>query len=616
MASVSDILHKAPHRPGVYLMKNTRGKVFYVGKAKDLHKRMHQYINPGSDTRTFVQILDRILASAEFFITASEKEALILENVLIKKHQPRYNVLIKDDKTYFSLRLDLKPDYPRLDVVRGRKRKQVIHYGPYSSAKKARAMLRLVNKHFMLRDCSDQIFAKATRPCVRHQMGRCHAPCSLEVSRETYHEEVKRVRLFLEGRKELLLAELEPMMKEAAGVLDFERAARIRDQISAVNGSLEKQVVDLSRDEDWDVIGWKREGETATFALIRLRDGVIRGREAFDVTCRALPDSAVISGFVSRYYEEAWPLPKRVLLPSLPEDALTLSQWLSEKRGSKVEVVVAERGAPARLASIAGANADQEFFERHSGQAERKRTLEKLKRILSLKKTPRRIECVDISNFQGSLAVGSMVCFIDGEMAKNEYRRYRIQSMESPDDFGMMREVLSRRFHRGLQEDNLPDLLVVDGGKGQLNVARAIFKELGVASVSVVSLAKSRLKDQVGAGELADEFEGKLRTPERVYLPQVKNPVLLKPGTAELSLLQRLRDEAHRVAITYYRKLHSKRNLRSGLLEIPGIGPKRARLLLRSFGSLKRVRDAEIAEIAKLEGFNTKLAEAVKTYLG
>lgn len=609
--TVADILGAAPHQPGVYLMSNNRMGVFYVGKAKDLHKRMRQYINPGGDERLFVKILDHILDSVEFFITSSEKEALILENTLIKTHRPRYNIRIKDDKNYFSLRIDLEQLFPRLEVVRYRRKDKALYFGPYSSGSKARQMIRLVNKHFMLRDCTDQAFSRATRPCVRHQMGRCHGPCSLPVAPELYRTEINRVRLFLEGRKDLLVSELEPLMREAAQAMEFERAARIRDQIAAIAGSVEKQVADLSRNVDWDVIGWKREDEEAVFVVLRVRDGVVRDRDAFPVSCRALADIPVMEGFLQAYYQEAWPIPERVILPFEPSDMGALKEWLSERRERKVTLTAAERGVPARLLAIANANAAQEFGQRRQREAGNAQVLQSLQQLLNLRALPRRIECVDISNIQGTAAVGSVVCFIEGIKATEGYRRYKIATVEGADDFAMMREVLTRRLRRGLEDGDLPDLLIVDGGKGQLNVARSVLRELGAESVDVVSLAKSRLKPDTEEGGSSPTFEGKRRSPERVFLPGRKNPVVLKPGTAELGLVVQLRDEAHRFAITYHRSLRRSRTLKSALLDIPGVGPARARALLRHFGSLKRVREAKPEAIAALEGFSLPLAEAI-----
>jgi excinuclease ABC subunit C len=615
MPSVSDILHSAPHQPGVYLMKNKRLGVFYVGKAKDLHKRMHQYINPGGDDRLFVQILDRILDEVEFFITATEKEALILENTLIKKFRPRYNVRIKDDKNFFSLRIDLAQTFPRLEVVRSRKKDKALYFGPYSSAGQARQMIRLINKHFMLRDCTDAVFSAAKRPCLRHQMGRCHGPCSLPVDPETYAAEIRRVKLFLEGRKDQLIDELTALMHEASENMEFERAAQIRDQLAAISGSVERQVADLSRNVDWDVIGFARTDEEAICVVLRVRGGVVRGRDAFPLSCRAMPDLDIIESFLQEYYQEAWPLPEHIVLPFEPREPAVMQEWLSERRERKVTLSAAERGVPARLLAIANANAKQEMAERTARADGKQHVLESLKTLLHLKNLPVRIECGDISNIQGALAVGSLVCFLDGRKATDQYRRYKITLPQQPDDFAMMREMLMRRFTRGLEENQLPDLLVVDGGKGQLSVALDVLRELNIVTVDVVSLAKSKLKESVADGEIAEQFEGKMRTPERVFLPNRKNPVLLRPGTAELGLLQQLRDEAHRFAITYHRLLRSKRNLKSGLLDIPGVGPKRARALLKHFGSLKRVREASLADIAAVEGFNEKLAGDIKRHL-
>ncbi|RJO69587.1 MAG: excinuclease ABC subunit UvrC [Myxococcales bacterium] len=615
MGRAADILHNAPHAPGVYLMKDARGGIFYIGKAKDIHARMHQYMTPTSDSRAFVQILDHILADVEFFITGSEKEALILENTLIKKHRPRFNVRIKDDKNYFSLRLDLKQDYPRLEIVRQRRKDDALYFGPYSSAVRARRMLALIDKHFRLRTCSDRMFRTTARPCMRYQMGRCHAPCTLAVPRETYHAEAARVRLFLEGRKDLLVAELEPLMRQAAASQEFERAAKLRDQIRAVSDSLEQQVMDLSKSVDWDVVGLYREGEAAVAAVVQVRFGRIVGREAFDVECRAVSDQAALSGFLSQYFGELWPLPERILVPAVYDDAPALEEWLSERRGKKVEIAAPARGPAARLLRIAAANAEAHFKQTRSAEAEQARLLSRLAEAIGMELPPARIECVDISNVQGRLAVGSLVTFLNGRPEKNDYRRFRIQSKDEPDDFAMMREVLTRRFKRGLEEGKLPDLLIVDGGKGQLNVALDVLRELAVKGVAAVGLAKSRLKEKIGPGQAAQAFEGKHRTPERVFLPGKKNPVILRPGTAELHLVQRIRDEAHRFAITYHRLLRSRRNLKSGLLEIPGVGPKRARQLLSHFGSLRRVREATPEAIAALPGFTRPLAESVLAYL-
>ena len=616
MSKVAEILHKAPVSPGVYLMKDVRGAIFYVGKAKNLHARMHQYINPKSDTRLFVQILDRLLATAEFILTGNETEALLLETTLIKKHRPRYNVRIKDDTNYFSLRLDLGQPYPRLEFIRQRRRKdKALLFGPYPSAGAARQVLALVNRHFQLRDCDDEQFKRAKRPCLRHQMGRCQAPCSLPVDPQAYLAELERLRLFLEGRTADLLRELSTAMRAFSQELEFERAAHLRDLITAIKSTTERQVTNLPREVDWDVLGFFRQAEDAAVAVIKLREGRIVGRDAKLLSCRAEPDEAALAAFLMDYYELAWPLPKMLLVPFAPSAVESVGAWLSERRGSPLLISVPERGDGARLLAMAQSNAQSYFQQRAEKSAESAAALERLAHALDLPSPPRRIECFDISNIQGQLAVGSMVCLLDGQPAKSEYRRFRITLGQTPDDFAMMREVLLRRLRRGQQSGELPDLLLVDGGKGQLGVAEACLADLGLEHIALAGLAKSRLKDEVGEGEVAQAFEGKLRTPERVFVPGRKNPILLKPGTRELSLLLLLRDEAHRFAITYHRLLRSRRALKSGLIDIPGVGEKRAKLLLKTFGSLKRLKAVRAEDIAALPGFPLSLAQSIVAYL-
>lgn len=616
MGKVAEILHKAPVLPGVYLMKDQRGAIFYVGKAKNLHARMHQYINPLSDTRLFVQVLDRLLHDVEFIVTGNETEALLLETTLIKKHRPRYNVRIKDDQNYFSLRLDLSQPYPRLEFIRQRRRKdKALLFGPYPSATAARQVLALVNRHFQLRDCDDEQFRRAKRPCLRHQMGRCQAPCALPVDPQGYLAELDRLRLFLEGRTDDLLHELETQMRRFSGELEFERAAHLRDLIAAIKTTTERQVTNLPREVDWDVLGFFREAETAAVAVIKLREGRIVGRDAKLLNCRAEPDTAALAAFMADYYELAWPLPKQLLVPFLPDAHESLGEWLSTRRAAQVAISVPERGDGARLLSMAQANAQSYFKQRAEKSALGTAALERLAQALELPSLPKRIECFDISNISGQLAVGSMVVAKDGLPAKAEYRRFRIKLGDAPDDFAMMREVLLRRLKRGLESDTLPDLIVVDGGKGQLGVAEACLADLGITRVALAGLAKSRLKDEVGEGEIAVAFEGKLRTPERVFVPGRKNPILLKPGTRELSLLVGLRDEAHRFAITYHRLLRSRRALKSGLIDIPGVGETRAKQLLKAFGSLKRLHAASAAQIAALPGFPLSIAETIVAYL-
>ncbi len=611
MGDVAKILGVAPSRPGVYLMKDQKGSIFYIGKAKDLHKRMLQYINPTSDSRFFVQILHRILAEVEFILTASEKEALILESNLIKDRKPRFNVRIKDDRNHLSLRMDIRQDFARLDLVRKREKDGALYFEPYHAAGKARTMLRLVNKFFVLRNCSDSMFKNARRPCLRYQMGHCLAPCSLPVSREDYMKEVRKVRLLLEGKKDLLLSELQTQMKDAAEKQYYERAAVVRDQINAVETTLEKQVMEVPQSVEWDVLGFHREGELAEFAVMQIRNGRMMGRQTYSARGYALDDATLLSRFIQEYYPSVNPMPREILLSHVPEGEQSLIEHILEGKQARVEFVVPQRGRKRRLLEIARENAENTFKERQSAGRERSAILERLQRKLSLPSRPERMECCDISVMQGSGAVGSIVCFMEGLPEKSEYRHYSIKGQDHNDDFAMMHEVLSRRFRRGMEEGNLPDLLVVDGGKGQLNIALEVARELGVSGMGIIGLAKSRWKDSVGHGQEAREVEGRWQTPERVFLPRVKNPLILKPGTGDLLMLQRLRDEAHRFAIEFHRKTRRKQTLRSGLLDIPGVGSKRMKLLLKHFGSLKNVKAATLEDLQAVVGIPDTLAKAV-----
>ncbi len=615
MPDVSEILGKAPHDPGCYLMKNKDGRIFYIGKAKNLLARMRQYIPPASDTRPFVKLLPELLYDVEFILTASEKEALILESNLIRKHKPRYNVRIKDDRSYFLIKLDTSRDFPRLNIVRARVAKgKGMFFGPYASAGKAREVIRLVNKHFKIRTCTERAFAAARRPCVRYQMNRCLGPCCLPVEKETYQAEIHRVKLFLEGRKDLLVKDLQQLMKEAATEQRFEDAARYRDSIRAVEATLEKQYAQMTQAENWDVIGFHREGSEACVLFSHYRSGALMGQSALMASGEEQEDGALLHYAMVRHYERTTSFPKGIFLPFDVVSLDILEQWIADLAERNVTIHVPQRGVKSKLVENATTNARRNFEERINRELGNQVTLEKIQRKLRLRSFPERIECYDISNIQGRMAVGSGVCFIHGVAEKSEYRRYRIKTLDRPDDYAMMHEVLSRRLKRGLEEGNLPDLLVLDGGKGQLKIAETILERMGIHDVELASLAKSRLKDSVGEGEIAEDWEGSKRTPERVFRPGVKMPILFKPGTGELFLFQRIRDEAHRFAITYHRKLRKKEGLRSSLLEIPGVGPTRMKALLRHFGSLKRVKAASTDDLLSVQGITTVVAERIREY--
>jgi excinuclease ABC subunit C len=607
-----DSLERLPREPGVYLFRDRAGAVLYVGKAKSLHARVRSYFaRAQGDERAFVPLLERLLGAIETIVTASEKEALLLENTLIKQHRPRFNVMLRDDKSFLVLRLDPRASFPRLEVTRASKVQEdgARYFGPYHSASDCRQTLRVVNRHFQLRTCSDRALASRKRPCLQHQIGRCLAPCVLEVDPARYAEQVEDVTLFLRGRRDELRGELERRMRAAAAELEFERAARLRDQIAALASSLERQgVVSTELGEDLDAIGLAREGDRVELAVLLFRRGKLVGRRSFALAEQELPDDEVLSSFLARYYdaERGEEVPARVLLPLLVEDAALKAEWLSERRAAPVELLAPQRGERRRLLELARRNAAAGLASRQRGVEDAVEALAKLQRRLRLSRPPRRIECYDISTLQGRQTVAAMTVMLDAALAPASYRRFRIKGAAT-DDFAAIYEVLSRRLRRARGDDPAwaaPDLIVVDGGKAQLAMVLAALSDLGVrewleAGIDVVALAKER-----------DDAE----RPDRVFLPHVKDPIRLRPNTAELHLLARLRDEAHRFAITYHRRLRRKQALRSSLEEIPGIGPGRRRQLLRALGSLRRIRQASVEELAAVPGMTLRAAEAVAGY--
>ncbi|MGZ6141977.1 MAG: excinuclease ABC subunit UvrC [Myxococcales bacterium] len=660
-------LESLPTQPGVYIMKDKAGEVVYVGKAVSLRSRVAQYFQERtSDTRAFIPFLEELLGDIEVMITPSEKDALLLENELIKKHRPRFNVRLRDDKNFISLRLSTTHPYPRLEVVRRIKKDGARYFGPFASASSIRETLSIVNRHFQLRTCTDQVMANRRRPCLQYQIKRCPAPCVYNVPQEEYRRSADEVALFLEGKADELTAQLRGRMKAAAGLLEFERAAQLRDQLHAIERSLEKQRTVLGDTLDQDVLGFYREGPALEVHLLFFRNGRLTGGRSFFFSKQEFPTVDLLESFLDQYYESGAFIPKELLLP-LPLEVNEV--WLSEKKGERVRVLVPERGEKVRLLEMAMENARHNYEERAKSQKGKLEALERLQSRLKLPRLPRRIECFDISTLQGQLTVGSQVVFTDGEPDKSGYRLFKVRGDAAGDDFASMFQVLTRRLKRGIEEASLPDLLVVDGGKGQLNVARAALRELGLElrDVPLAGLAKSRvLEDEerfaarqgfkVGdawqekglplqgaprpplgpiisqGSDIAPEaapvsrlgrsrkkgrfVKGDIeRSPERVFLPGQKNPIVLRQNTSELHLLARLRDEAHRFAITFHRKLRRERNFKSVLEEIPGIGDKRKRALLGHFGSLKRIRAATADDIAQVEGFNRELAECVQLFL-
>jgi excinuclease ABC subunit C len=609
-AAVQEKLEHLPNAPGVYLMKDRAGRVIYVGKATNLRSRVRSYFTRG-DERAFVALLDEVLFDLDVIVVRTEKEALLLESELIKKHHPRFNVVLRDDKSFICLRLDEKAAWPRIEIVRAAQvqkgaRSSGRTFGPYSSASSIRETLRLINRHFGLRTCSDHQLKECVRrqrACMQFQIGRCPGPCVGAITAEEYARNVHDVVLFLEGKEATVLERLKSRMGEAAEREDFELAARLRDQIRAIERSLERQRAVTPEDVDRDVIGFHREADRLTVYLLFIRGGRLTGGREFPFTGQEFPTEELLSSFVDLYYGSDTFLPDEILLPVELEDAEAAEAWLSEKRGRKVRVATPKRGARAELVEMARKNAENAFHESGRSREDLTAMLERLKDSLSLTRLPRRVECYDISLFQGASAVGSKVAFLDGEPDKSQYRRYRIKTVGGTDDFAMLYEVLTRRLAQG----ELPDLFVVDGGKGQLASAAAALKDQHV-DTDIVSLAKSRALE----GPASARVE---HSPERVFTVRAKDPVVLRQDSPELFLLARLRDEAHRFAITYHRLLRGRSTLTGALDQIPGVGPGRRRSLLTHFGSLKRLRAATPDEIAEVGGIGKTLAAQIHAAL-
>jgi excinuclease ABC subunit C len=630
---LAEVLGRLPSDPGVYIMRDRRGKTLYIGKAANLRNRVRQYFQPASgDTRDFVPLLESVVADIEAVVTSNEKEALLLENTLIKRHQPRFNVKLTDDKNFLSLRLDPRVEWPRLEVVRRMADDGAWYFGPYHSAGACREALRVVNRHFRLRTCTDHVLHHRGRPCLQCQISRCLGPCCVAVSHDDYAEQVRDVRLFLQGKNDELLAGLRARMQEAARQTQFERASILRDQIQALDSVLQSQRVVSADLLDQDVIGFHREGMALEVVVMSVRQGKMIGSRAFSFARQEFPDAEILSSFLGLHYDLAPMPPDEVLLPFAIADADVKAEWLSDKRGKKVEVLVPARGPRHDLVELARKNAAASFASRRNARDDAQATLGRLQRRLGLAKLPRVIECYDISHIQGAETVASLVVFVDGQPAKSRYRTYKIRQAESPDDFACMYEVLLRRFRRAresMQQEEaldswrLPDLLVVDGGKGQLGVALAAARDIGIdvrpgTGLPIIALAKERDAPVPPRLVATDEKPAAAapagQQPDRVFLPQAKDAIPIRANSAEMFVLQRLRDEAHRFAVTFHRSQRKKRTIHSELSRVPGIGPARQRELLRHFGSLKKVREASLEDLLAAPGITRKTASALRDY--
>lgn len=599
-------IENLPNRPGVYLFKDQKGTVLYVGKAGNIKHRVSSYFQGAGEKDTKRLALQKKVADIETIVTETEKEALLLEDHLIKEHHPRYNIKLRDDKRYPCLRLNIEEDFPTLSIVRRIKKDRSIYFGPYPSATSLKETLKLIRHLFPIRTCRDVQFSNRKRPCINYEMERCLGPCCEKISPAQYGEIIQQVRMFLEGRNKDLLERLKKRMEEEAELLHFEKAAKIRDQIEHIQKVIEKQVI-VSRDfGDRDVIGFYRQDGRAAIYSLFIRAGKLLGGKGFHLSSINLPDEEILSSFLRQYYREGRFIPEQILIPKPISERSLTERWLTELKGRKVHLLIPQRGDKKRLLGMASENAEKFLHRQVDLEKEKGELLSNLKESLHLLRVPRRIEAFDISNLQGGYAVGSMVTFEDGKPDKNRYRHFKIKTVEGIDDYGMMYEVLFRRYQKALEEKDLPDLVLLDGGRGHLHVAKEVFKELGVKDVDLLSLAKER---RVERGRFRIEKSG-----EKIFHPQYKEPFVIGKQSPLLLFLDQIRNEAHRFAITYHMRVRKKGTIRSVLEEIPGIGKARQRALLRYFGSVEGIKVATLEALMKVPQMTPSSAQSVYDY--
>lgn len=603
-----------PRKAGVYLMRDARGTVIYVGKAVDLRSRVRSYFHSSAWENPKVRALVSDVASLEFIVTDSELEALILEANLIKEHRPRYNVRLKDDKRYPYIKITWAEPFPKVVLTRRMEQDGSRYFGPFTSSQAVHQTLDMLRRSFPYLTCNRVITGRDERPCLYYDIKLCLGPCIGAVTQEEYRAMIRGLMRFLEGHSEEVIADLERQMREAAEAWEFERAARLRDQLQAVRQVIERQKIVSTLQADQDVIAFARDDGNACVQVFFIRGGKLLGREYFVLEgAQGESEKDVLAAFVKQFYEEAAYVPREVILPEQLEEALIIEQWLKGKRGAKVTLHVPQRGHKRELVALAAANAAETLAAlRAQWEADvhnHETALAELQEALSLPQPPVRIECYDISTTQGTEIVGSMVVFVHAVPRKSDYRRFTVRTVEGSDDYASMREVLERRFRRwqvatsgvalGSRDvkgwAKLPDLLVVDGGKGQLGVALDVLERFGLLDkVPVVALAKER---------------------EELYLPGRADPVVLPPRSQGLFLIQRVRDEAHRFAIAHHRVRRQRRGIASELDNIPGVGPVRRKALLKAFGSIEAIRAASVEELAAVPGIPRTVAQAIKDHL-
>ena len=599
---IQDKLTRVTDEPGVYLMKDDAGEILYIGKARNLRKRLASYFKNSGQMDVKVKILVDKIENLETIITRTEKEALILESNLIKRHKPRFNVILKDDKRYPSLRIDLNEKFPNFDIVRKIGQDDAMYFGPFASAHAVRETLRTINKTFKLRKCKKKDFKTRTRPCLHCQMEGCLAPCCRDVEPIVYQEQVNEAIMFLKGQTPDLIRKVREQMEISARALEFERAARLRDKIYSLERTIEKQIAVTTDFKDRDIFAIARSVECSVITVLSVRGGFLTGTRHYNFSEVLSTDQEMIGAFIRQYYERHRFIPDEMLVSTDLEDARLIEEWLRGLKQKKVHIYRPQRGEKVHLMKMAERNAQNELKNLIASRSAEMDLIVRLQKKLKMSRLPERIECFDNSNISGTQPVSAMVVFENARANKALYRKYRIKTVAEHDDYAYMQEVLERRFGGSEDAKPYPDLLMVDGGKGQLNIALAVIKDLDLAGkFEIVGIAKK------------DGKKGETR--DKIFRPGATNPLSFGREGDLLLFLQRIRDEAHRFAISFHRKRRQKIFLQSALDAIPGVGKKRKAILLQHFKSVKNIRAAELDEISSLPGFNRKVAESVQKAL-